>query len=58
MFYFRIREIRIRKIAPQTIALSTQRSERLQDSRASDNYNHLFELPILFYALCLLAIST
>lgn len=58
MFCFRVREMRIRKIAPQTIALSTQRFERLQDSRASDNYNHLFELPILFYALCLLAVST
>ena len=58
MLYVRVREMRIRKIAPQMVALSAQRTEKFQDSRASDNYNHLFELPILFYALCLLAIST
>ncbi|MEW6981879.1 MAPEG family protein [Colwelliaceae bacterium 6471] len=58
MLKVRITEMRTRKIAPQKVALSAQRTERLQDSRASDNYNHLFELPVLFYALCLLAIAT
>lgn len=58
MLYVRVREMRIRKITPQKVALSAQRAEKFQDSRASDNYNHLFELPILFYVLCLLAIST
>ena len=30
---------------------------KLADSRASDNYNHLYELPVLFYALCALALA-
>ena len=47
-----------RRIHPQSVALSGQRTERLQDSRASDNYNNLFELPVLFYLLCAVAIGT
>jgi hypothetical protein len=45
------------RIRPQSVALSAQRDALLQDSRASDNYNHLFELPVLFYALCALALA-
>jgi len=54
----RIKEMRKERIHPQSIALSATRNEKLQDSRASDNYNHLFELPVLFYALCGLAIAS
>ena len=35
-----------------------RKAGRSNDSRASDNYNHLFELPVLFYVLCALAIAT
>lgn len=58
MLYVRVREMKTRKIKPQMVALSAQRTGTFQDSRASDNYNHLFELPTLFYVLCILAIST
>lgn len=58
MFYMRVKEMKHRKVSPNMVATSSQRTKKLQDSRASDNYNHLFELPVLFYALCLLAIST
>jgi hypothetical protein len=58
MLIVRVREMRARRIHPQSIALSAQRAQRLEDSRASDNYNHLYELPVLFYALCLAAIAT
>lgn len=57
MLLVRVAEMRRKRIAPQAVALSAQRAQRLEDSRASDNYNHLFELPVLFYALCLLAIA-
>jgi hypothetical protein len=40
------------------VALSGERSAKLTDTRASDNYNHLFELPVLFYALCGLAVAS
>ena len=58
MLYVRIREMRARRIHPQSVALTAQRAQKLDDSRASDNYNHLFELPVLFYALCALAIAS
>ena len=58
MLHARVSEMRARRIHPQSVALSAQRAEKLEDSRASDNYNHLFELPVVFYALCVLAIAT
>lgn len=58
MLAVRVAEMRARRIHPQAVALSAQRAQRLDDSRASDNYNHLFELPVLFYALCALALAT
>lgn len=57
MLYVRIGEMRRRGIGPQDVALSGQRAEKFQDTRASDNYNHLFELPVLFYALAGLAVA-
>ena len=58
MFRIRVGEMMARRIHPQAVALSGQRAERLQDSRASDNYNNLFEMPVLFYLLCAVAIGT
>ncbi|MBS0590519.1 MAG: MAPEG family protein [Proteobacteria bacterium] len=58
MLVRRVREMQARRITPQSVALSAQRNALLQDSRASDNYNHLFELPVLFYALCALALAS
>jgi hypothetical protein len=57
MLSIRVSEMRTKRIHPQSIALSAQRAQKLEDSRASDNYNHLFELPIVFYVLCLVAIA-
>ena len=58
LFLVRVREMRTRRIHPQSVALTSQRSQKLEDARASDNYNHLFELPVLFYVLCLAALAT
>ena len=57
MYLMRVREMKARRIHPQSVALSTEKSQRLQDTRASDNYNHLFELPVLFYALVAIALA-
>ena len=57
MFVVRVREMKVRRISPQSVALSGQRAQRFDDSRASDNYNHLLELPVLFYVLCLTALA-
>lgn len=54
----RVKTMKAERIKPQSVALSAQRIEVFKDSRLADNYNHLLELPILFYALCALAIVT
>lgn len=53
----RVAEMTRKRIHPQAVALSAQRNEKLEDTRASDNFNHLFETPVLFYALCGVAIG-
>jgi hypothetical protein len=53
MYARRISEMKAERIAPQSIALSQQAATALKDTRAADNYRNLFELPVLFYALCL-----
>lgn|SRR5690606_9809390 len=49
MYRRRIAEMVRERIHPQSVALSAQAAQRLSDSRASDNYRNLFELPVLFY---------
>ena len=52
MLTTRIREMRTNRIHPNQVALSSQASQKFQDTRASDNFRNLFEVPVLFYALC------
>jgi hypothetical protein len=49
----RIAEMKARKISPSKVASSTQMNRILENTRAADNYKNLFEMPVLFYALCL-----
>ena len=58
LFYRRVSELKRRKINPQKIATSTQSAAVMEDVRASDNFKHLFEMPVLFYFLCALAVAT
>ncbi len=53
MYRRRVAEMRRERIRPQSVALSQEAARLLTDTRASDNYRNLFELPVLFYALCL-----
>ena len=55
--YRRIQSMKKLKISPQRVATSAQKTELLTDTRASDNFSHLFELPVLFYVLCLLCLA-
>lgn len=57
MLWVRMKQMKDNKIHPQSVALSADRSKSFEDSRASDNYNHLFELPLLFYTLCAFAVA-
>lgn len=49
----RVGEIRERRIPLSEIATARQLSAMLVRTNASDNLKNLFELPVLFYVLCL-----
>lgn len=48
----RIAEIRARRIHPQQVASAKQMQDTMQNVAASDHFRNLFEVPVLFYALC------
>lgn len=52
LYIVRIGEIRQRRIDPQALATSASAGQALQRVQASDNFKNLFEVPVLFYALC------
>ena len=57
LYVDRIGEIRQRRIDPQSLATSASAGQALQRVQASDNFKNLFEVPVLFYALCALLAS-
>jgi hypothetical protein len=50
LYHLRLSEMRRGRIDPQALALSTPKDSLLKDTRASDNFRNLFELPVLFFA--------
>jgi hypothetical protein len=52
LYVERIRELRQRRIDPQALTTSALTAQTLQRVQASDNFKNLFEVPVLFYALC------
>lgn len=48
----RLGELRARRIHPQQVATSKQMGEMLQNVQSADHFRNLFEVPVLFYALC------
>jgi hypothetical protein len=52
LYVERIGELRQRRIDPQALATSAAGGQTLQRVQASDNLKNLFEVPVLFYALC------
>jgi len=53
LYVQRIGEMRRRHIAPGELATARQAATVLQDVSAADNFRNLFEVPVLFYVLCL-----
>lgn len=53
----RVREMRERRIHPQSTSTSVQMAAKLQNVQAADNFRNLFEVPVLFYALCAVALG-
>ena len=52
LYVERIHELRQRRIDPQSLATAAFAARTLQRVQASDNFKNLFEVPVLFYALC------
>jgi hypothetical protein len=50
----RIAEMKERRIHPQSAPSSSQMSSILKNTKGADNYKNLFELPTLFYVLCVI----
>lgn len=48
----RIAEMKTRRIHPQQVATSRQATETYQNVQSADHFRNLFEVPVLFYALC------
>ena len=51
MYHARIAELRSRRIRPQELATS-RGAASLENVAAADNFRNLFELPVLFFAVC------
>jgi hypothetical protein len=49
----RMDEMKTRQIGFDKVATSTQMNLVLVNTRAADNFKNLFEMPVLFYVLCL-----
>lgn len=53
MYAVRLREMRVRDIDPQRLARNTDLVQILENNAAADNLRNLFEVPVLFFAVCL-----
>jgi hypothetical protein len=53
MLKARLGEMAKRRIHPQKASTRAQTGAVLENTRAADNYLNLFEMPVLFYVLCL-----
>jgi hypothetical protein len=58
MYWLRLWELHRGGISAQAVSTSSEMARLLADTRASDNFRNLFELPVLFYAaVCVAAIA-
>ncbi len=48
----RLGEMRARRIDPQALSTARAAAGKLERTQAADNFRNLFEVPVLFYLLC------
>jgi len=60
MYYLRLSFLKREKINPQSVATSRQMLEAVPETvnNSSDNLKNLFELPVIFYVLCIFLFIT
>ncbi len=54
----RVREMKAKRIHPQKVASRADAQRLLEDTSASNNFQNLLEMPLLYYALVALVIAT
>ena len=52
----RFAEMRAKHIDPQSLATVRAAARELEHTQASDNFRNLFEVPVLFYVLCIVLV--
>jgi hypothetical protein len=57
LLFCRIREMQSKGLEIQTAATSVRLSVQLENVQAADNFRNLFEVPVLFYALVVVALA-
>lgn len=58
LYIERISEMRSSRISAQQLSTSHQSDALLRNTLASDNFKNLFEIPVLFYVLCVALVAT
>lgn len=58
MLIARAREMKRKRIHPQTASTSATMAAKLEDIQPADNFRNLFEVPVLFYLLAAIALAT
>jgi hypothetical protein len=58
MFFARVQEMQRKRMHPQALANSLDRTTNLENVQAADNFRNLFEVPVLFFALAAVALAT
>ena len=53
LYAVRLTEIRTRRIDPQQLARADEAVKLLENNSAADNLRNLFEIPALFFGICL-----
>ena len=49
----RLGEMREKRVSPQAAASARAAATKLERTQAADNFRNLFEVPVLFYLLCI-----
>lgn len=58
LFNNRVKEMKVNKVHPEKLKLRVNTAIELKNACAADNFLNLFEMPIVFYVLAILAITS
>ncbi len=53
LYFVRVGEMKAKRIHPQAVATTRTAAQVLENVGTADNFRNLFEVPVLFFAVCL-----